>query len=178
MTICNFEEHNPDIHETAFVDETAYVSGKTRIGESSSVWPMTVIRGDVNHISIGKRTNIQDGSVLHVTHGSDFSTSNGFPLIIGDDVTIGHKAVLHGCTLHNRCLIGMGAIVLDGAVIEENVIVGAGSLVPPNKTLESGYLWLGGPVKKARALKEKEKEFLRYSAQHYVKLAKRTADSK
>ncbi len=177
MTIRNFENNQPVIHETAYVDEMALVSGQVLIGEDSSIWPMTVIRGDVNKITIGKRSNIQDGSVLHVTHGSDYSTEKGFPLSVGDDVTVGHKAVLHACTIGNRSLIGMGAIVLDGAVIEDEVIVGAGSLVPPNKILESGYLWLGSPVKKVRKLKEKEKEFLLYSAKHYVKLAKRTSET-
>ena len=177
MTIRNFEQYQPEVHKTAYIDSEALVSGNVKIGEDSSIWPMTVIRGDVNKIRIGKRSNIQDGSVLHVTHGSEFTNAEGFPLIIGDDITVGHSAVLHACTIHNRSLIGMGAIVLDGAVIEDEVIVGAGSLVPPNKRLESGYLWLGSPVKKARALTEKEKSFLTYSAQHYVKLAKRTEKS-
>ena len=177
MTIRNFEQYQPEVHKTAYIDSEALVSGNVKIGKDSSIWPMTVIRGDVNKIRIGKRSNIQDGSVLHVTHGSEFTNAEGFPLIIGDDITVGHSAVLHACTIHNRSLIGMGAIVLDGAVIEDEVIVGAGSLVPPNKRLESGYLWLGSPVKKARALTEKEKSFLTYSAQHYVKLAKRTEKS-
>ena len=177
MTIRNFEGHQPNLHKTVYVDKTALVSGQVKIGDGSSVWPMAVIRGDINTISIGKRSNIQDGSVLHVTHGSEYSTPDGLPLTIGDDVTVGHNAVLHACTIHNHSLIGMGAIILDGAIIEEEVIVGAGSLVPPNKRLESGYLWLGSPVKKVRPLKDKEKEFLRYSALHYVKLAKRTLES-
>lgn len=174
MTIKAFENKQPTIHPSCYIDDMAYVSGNTQIDEESSVWPMTVIRGDVNTITIGKRTNIQDGSILHVTHGSDYSTAEGKPLSIGDDVTIGHKAVLHACTIGNRCLIGMGAIILDGAIIEDEVIVGAGSLVSPNKRLDSGYLWLGSPAKKARALTDKEKDFLRYSAAHYVSLAKRT----
>jgi len=174
MTIKAFENHHPDIHPSCYIDGTAYVNGNTQIGEDSSIWPMTVVRGDINKISIGKRTNVQDGSVLHVTHGSDYSTAEGFPLIIGDDVTVGHKAVLHACTIGNRCLIGMGTIVLDGAVIEDEVIIGAGSLVSPNKRLESGYLWLGSPAKKLRPLTDQEKSFLRYSAEHYVALAKRT----
>jgi len=176
MTIRNFESHTPDIHNSAYVDETALVSGNTTIGKDSSVWPMTVIRGDVNHIIIGERSNIQDGSVLHVTHASE-AYSGGSPLIIGDDVTIGHKAVLHACTIGNKCLVGMGAIVLDGAVVEDETIIGAGSLVPPNKKLESGYLWIGSPVKQARPLTDKEKQFLSYSAEHYVKLKVRTEES-
>ena len=178
MTIRNFETHFPKLQKNVFVDETSLVSGQVSIGENSSVWPMAVIRGDIQTISIGIRSNIQDGAVLHVTHASDYSSeAAGFPLNIGDDVTIGHNAVLHGCTIHSRSLIGMGVIVLDGAIVESEVIVGAGSLVPPNKTLESGYLWLGSPVKKIRALNEKEKAFLAYSAQHYVKLAQRTVMS-
>jgi len=176
MTIRKFEKHQPELHETSYIDEAALVSGDVKIGEGSSVWPMAVIRGDVNKIRIGKRSNIQDGSVLHVTHGSEYTKAAGFPLIIGDDVTVGHNAVLHACTINNRSLIGMGAIVLDGAIVEEEVIVGAGSLVPPNKILESGYLWLGSPVKKARLLTDKERAFLEYSAQHYVELAGRTAN--
>jgi len=178
MTLRNFETHSPQLQQNVFVDQTALVSGQVSIGENSSVWPMAVIRGDIQTISIGKRSNIQDGAVLHVTHASEYARdAAGFPLHIGDDVTIGHNAVLHGCTIKNRSLIGMGAIVLDGAVVESEVIVGAGSLVPSNKTLDSGYLWLGSPVKKVRALNEKEKAFLAYSAQHYVKLAKRTENS-
>jgi len=176
MTIRNFETYTPKLQHNVFVDETALVSGQVSIGENSSVWPMAVIRGDIHTICIGSGSNIQDGAVLHVTHASNYARdTTGFPLQIGDDVTIGHNAVLHGCTVHSRSLIGMGAIVLDGAVIETEVIVGAGSLVPPYKVLESGYLWLGSPVKRVRALNEKEKEFLTYSAQHYIKLAKRTA---
>lgn len=177
MTIRNFENSYPKIHKTAYVDELALVSGNVSIDEGSSVWPMSVIRGDIHKIQIGKRSNIQDGSVLHVTHASEYSSEEGYPLRIGDDVTVGHKAILHACTIHNRCLIGMGAIILDGAIIEDEVIVGAGSLVPPNKILESGYLWLGSPVKKARKLTAKEIEFLTYSAKHYVKLASRTRES-
>lgn len=175
MTIRDFEQHTPDIHPSVYTDDSAVVIGQVSIGEDSSVWPLTVIRGDIQRISIGQRTNIQDGSVLHVTHGSEFSLDpEGSPLIIGDDVTVGHKAVLHACTIGDRCLIGMGAIVLDGAVIESDVMIGAGSTVPPNKTLDSGYLWLGSPVKRVRELSVKEREFLRYSAQHYTKLAERS----
>ncbi|MEE9304574.1 MAG: gamma carbonic anhydrase family protein [Thiotrichaceae bacterium] len=177
MSIRSFEEHTPSIHPTAYVDESAVVIGNVSIGENSSVWPLTVIRGDIQCITIGKRTNIQDGSVLHVTHASAFSAPSapeGYPLSIGDDVTVGHKAVLHGCTVEDRCLIGMGAIILDGAVVETEVMVGAGSLVPPGKILESGYMWLGSPVKRVRKLSDKEREFFLYSTKHYSALANRT----
>ena len=172
MTIRKFEEFEPEIAETAFVDEAAVVIGNVKLGADSSVWPMCSVRGDVNSISIGKRTNIQDGSVLHVTHDSEYAPG-GASLDVGDDVTVGHNVVLHACTIENECLIGMGAVVLDGAVVQSGAMVGAGSLVPPGKALEGGYLWLGSPVKKVRELSEKEKAFFKYSAVHYVKLKSR-----
>lgn len=174
MTVRNFEAHVPEIHPTAYVDPDAYVSGQTKLGEGSSVWPMAVVRGDINHIHIGRFSNVQDGAVLHVTHGGEYSCPEGVPLLIGDEVTIGHRAVLHACTIGNRCLIGMGAIVLDNAVIEDDVVIGAGSLVPPGKRLESGYLYVGSPVKQARPLTDKEREYFSYSAQYYHKLSMRT----
>lgn len=177
MTIKKFAEHTPDIHASAYVDDMAYVSGQTTLAEGSSVWPMAVLRGDVNSIVVGERTNVQDGAVLHVTHGGPFTSPDGLPLIIGDDVTIGHKAVLHACTVKNRCLIGMNATVLDGAVIEADTIIGAGSLVPPGKHLEGGFLWTGSPVKKIRPLTDKELEYFAYSAKQYVKLAQLTRNS-
>lgn len=178
MTIRNFESHLPDIDPSCYIDKMALVSGEVTIGKDSSVWPMSVIRGDVNYINIGERTNIQDGSVLHVTHASkEYTTETGYPLIIGDDVTVGHKALLHACTIGDRCLIGMGAIVMDGVVIEDETIIAAGSLVTPGKHLESGYLWSGSPARKTRLLKDKEKEYLKYSAMHYVRLKNRTKAS-
>lgn len=168
MAIRQFNGITPAIAESAYVDDTALVVGDVELGANSSVWPMTVIRGDVNQIRIGERSNIQDGCVLHVSHKGPFG--EGQALLIGNDVTVGHKAVLHACTVKDGCLIGMSATVLDGALIHEQVMVGAGSLVPPNKELESGYLYLGNPVRKVRALSEKEKEFLDYSAAHYVRL--------
>ena len=175
--INSFETHQPDIHEDAFVHEMAFVNGRVSIGKDASIWPMVVIRGDINDIRIGERSNIQDGSVLHVTHDSRFSKPGGESLDIGADVTVGHNVTLHGCKLNDRCLIGMGAIVLDGAIVESDVMVGAGALVSPYKTLESGYLYVGNPARRSRPLKEAELEFLQYSAEHYVKLAKRTAES-
>lgn len=178
MTTRKFENHIPAIHPTAYVDNTALVIGEVDIGEDSSVWPMTVIRGDVNHIQIGKRSNIQDASVLHVTHASDaYTTRTGYPLIIGDDVTIGHKALLHACVIGNRVLVGMGSIIMDAVIVEDETIIGAGSLIPPKKKLESGYLWMGSPAKKVRPLTEKEKVYLQYSAEHYVRLKVRTENS-
>ena len=177
MTILAFEEHTPHLQAGAYVAPHAYVSGRVTLGVDSSVWPMSVIRGDINDITIGARSNIQDGSILHVTHGGKFSRPEGFALTIGDDVTVGHRVVLHGCTIGNRCLIGMGAIVMDNVVIEDDVIIGAGSLVPPGKVLESGFLWKGNPVEKARPLTDKERDFFTYSAQYYSQLAKRTQAS-
>jgi len=175
MTIKKFEADAPEIHPTAYIDETALVIGKVKIGKESSVWPMTVIRGDVNSITIGNHTNIQDASVLHVTHANkEYTTENGYPLIIGDEVTVGHKAILHACTIGNRILIGMGSIIMDGVIIQDQTIIGAGSLVPPRKTLESGFLWVGSPAKKIRPLNDKEKRYLQYSADHYIRLKNRT----
>ncbi len=131
---------------------------------------MTVIRGDIHRIRIGRRTSVQDGSVLHVTHDGPFNPG-GYPLTIGDEVTIGHQVLLHGCTLGSRILVGMGAIVMDGAVVEDEVIIGAGSLVPPGKTLESGHLYVGRPAKPVRPLTEKEFGFFSYTAKRYVDLA-------
>jgi carbonic anhydrase/acetyltransferase-like protein (isoleucine patch superfamily) len=172
MTVRSFEGKSPRIASSAYLDESALVIGDVSIGEDSSIWPMVVARGDVNSIHIGAGTNIQDGSVLHVTHDSEFAPG-GNGLTIGCDVTVGHNAVVHACTVEDLCLIGMGSVVLDGAVVCSGAMVGAGSLVPPGKRLEGGYLWLGSPVQRARELSEKEKAFLRYSADHYVKLKNR-----
>lgn len=177
MTIKRFENHIPEIHPTAYVDDMAYVSGQTTLAEGVSVWPTAVLRGDINRIQIGRLTNVQDGAVLHVTHAGAYTHPNGIPLIIGEEVTIGHRAVLHACTIGNRCLIGMGATVLDAAVVEDDVIIGAGSLVPPGKVLASGYLYVGSPVKQARPLTDKERAHLRYSAEYYRTLALRTLAS-
>lgn len=157
------------INASAYVDAQASVIGDVEIGPDSSVWPMTVIRGDVNRIRIGARSNVQDGSVIHVTHPYG-ARLEGYATTIGDDVTIGHRAVIHGCTIGNECLIGIGAIILDGAVLQDRVLLGAGSLVTEGKVLESGYLYLGSPARKVRALTDEELQWFKYSAQHYVKL--------
>ena len=169
MTIRKFEYYSPEIAESAFVDASAVVTGNVTIGFDSSIWPMCSVRGDINSIRIGQRTNIQDGCILHVTHDSEYAPG-GNPLVVGNDVTVGHNVVLHACTVEDACLIGMGSVVLDGAVIQSGAMVGAGSLVPPGKVLEGGYLWLGSPVKRARELSEKEKAYFKYSAQNYVEL--------
>lgn len=170
--IRSFDGKTPVIAEDVYIDQAAVVIGDVEIGAGSSVWPCTVVRGDIHRIRIGKDTNIQDGSVLHVTHDSSF-VPGGYPLTVGNGVTVGHKVTLHACEIGNYCLIGMGSIVLDGAVVEDKVMIGAGSLVPGGKRLESGYLYMGSPVKQMRPLKEKELEFLEYSAENYARLGRR-----
>ncbi|AZZ96592.1 gamma carbonic anhydrase family protein [Pseudoalteromonas sp. R3] len=165
----SYKGKTPKLAAGVYVDESAVLVGDIEVGEDSSVWPLVAARGDVNYIKIGKRTNVQDGSVLHLTRSSA-SNPDGYPLIIGDDVTVGHKVMLHGCQLGNRILVGMGAIVMDNVVVEDDVIIGGGALVPPNKRLESGYLYVGSPVKQARPLNEQEIAFLKTSAQNYVEL--------
>ncbi|MCZ4253208.1 gamma carbonic anhydrase family protein [Pseudoalteromonas shioyasakiensis] len=169
MTIRSYKGITPTYDNSVYIDESSVLVGDITLGKDSSVWPLVTARGDVNYIRIGERTNIQDGSVLHLTRASK-SNPDGYPLIIGDDVTVGHKVMLHGCQLGNRILVGMGAIVMDNAVVEDDVIIGGGSLVPPNKRLESGYLYVGSPVKQARPLTEQERAFLKISADNYVQL--------
>lgn len=159
----------PKINNTNYIDPSAVLVGEIALGIDASVWPLVAARGDVNKIEIGDRTNIQDGTVLHVTRKTP-NKPDGYPLIIGDDVTVGHKAMLHGCRIGDRVLVGMGAIILDNAVVEDDVIVGAGSLVPPGKTLASGFLYVGSPVKQARELTAAELAFLPESADNYVRL--------
>ena len=133
MSVRIFEGHTPRIADSAYVDEHALVIGDVHLGEDSSVWPMSVVRGDVNSIRIGARTNIQDGSVVHVTHDCEYSPG-GYAVTIGDDVTVGHRVIVHACEIGDRCLIGMGSVILDGAVIEPDSMIGAGCLVPPRET--------------------------------------------
>lgn len=167
--IRSFKNITPEIGKQSYVDEAACVIGDVVIGDDCSIWPMVVIRGDVNYIRIADRTNIQDGSVLHVTHKGPLNPG-GSALNIGSDVTIGHGAVIHACTIEDECLIGMGSVILDGAVIKKGTMVGAGSVVSPGKELAGGYLYVGTPARQMRELNKKEKDFLLYSAQHYVKL--------
>jgi carbonic anhydrase/acetyltransferase-like protein (isoleucine patch superfamily) len=166
VSIRNFKNSQPRIGNRVYIDETAVVIGDVIIGDDVSIWPTAVIRGDVESIRIGDGSNIQDGSILHVSHAGDFSPQ-GYPLIIGQNVTIGHRAVVHGCTIGNYCLVGIGAIIMDNVKIDDFVMIGAGSLVPPGKKLESGFLYLGSPSKLVRALSDAEKDFLKYSSSHY-----------
>jgi carbonic anhydrase/acetyltransferase-like protein (isoleucine patch superfamily) len=172
MAIDSFSGARPDLGQRVYLHDTALVIGRVRIGDDASLWPYVVARGDVNEIVIGARTNIQDLSMLHVTHDGPYS-QGGFPLAIGSDVTVGHKCLLHACRIGDRCLIGMGSIVMDGAVIEDEVLLGAGSLVSPGKRLQSGFLYRGNPLQKIRELRDEEREMLRYSAAHYVRLKDR-----
>jgi len=170
MSVRRYKNFSPDLGKDVYVDESAQVIGKVEIGSDSSIWPNTTIRGDVNWITIGANTSIQDGSVLHVTHDHTNKHPGGYPLAIGSQVTVGHNVVLHGCTIEDNCLIGMSSIILDDAHLETNVFLAAGALVPPGKRLESGYLYVGSPVKRVRKLTKEEIEGLQYSADHYVKL--------
>ena len=172
MTIRSYTGIKPVIGQRVYIDESAQVIGQVTLADDASLWPLVVARGDVNRIQVGARSNIQDLTMLHVTHDGPY-TPGGIPLIIGADVTVGHKCLLHACTVGDRCLIGMGAIVMDGAVIEDDVLLGAGSLVSPGKRLESGFLYRGSPAQKVRPLTAEEREMLRYSAAHYVRLKDR-----
>ncbi|MDW3095973.1 MAG: gamma carbonic anhydrase family protein [Gammaproteobacteria bacterium] len=169
MTIRTFQNHTPNIHKSSYIDQSALVIGQVEIGADSSIWPMSVVRGDINTITIGERTNIQDGSILHVSHDGEFSPG-GASMTIGSDVTVGHSVVLHACTLMDCCLIGIGSVILDKAIVHKHAMVGAGSLVTNGKELDGGYLWMGRPAKKVRKLREREIEYLSYSANHYVKV--------
>jgi len=165
-----FGEAQPERGQRVWIDPAATVIGAVRLGDDSSVWPGVVLRGDVNRIEIGARSNIQDASVGHVTHDGPYTPAGGIPLIVGEDVTVGHAALLHACTVGDRCLVGMGSLILDGATLEADVMLGAGSLVAPGKTLNSGWLYRGRPAQAVRRLGEDELEMLRYSAAHYVRL--------
>lgn len=168
-TIQTYQGITPKISNSAYIAKEALVIGKVTIGEDASIWPMSVVRGDVNEISIGRASNIQDGCVLHCTHDGPYSPG-GRALSIGEHNTIGHKVTLHACTITDFCLVGIGSILLDGVYLEPYTMIAAGSLVPPNKRLEGGYLWMGNPIKKARLLTEEEKAYLAYSAKHYINL--------
>jgi len=167
--IYRFVRERPQLGEHVFIDPAASVSGAVTLGDDVSVWPMAVIRGDVNFISIGARTNIQDGCILHVTHESKLQPE-GRALVIGADVTVGHGAILHACTIGDRCLIGMGAIVMDGAVLEPDSLIAGGAVVAPGKVVPSGTLWRGNPARQARELSADEIAYHTYSAAHYVRL--------
>jgi len=166
----------PVLGDRVMIDPTAVVMGDVHLGDDASVWPHAAMRGDVQVIRIGARTNIQDGAVLHVTHDGPYNPG-GYALHIGDDVTVGHRALLHGCTVGNKVLVGMGAIVMDMVTVEDEVMIAAGALVTPGKRLRSGFLYAGSPAKEVRPLSEEERRFLPYSAAGYVSLKDRYLSS-
>ena len=164
-----YRDKTPRFGTGVYVDPAAVVIGDVELGDDVSIWPCVVVRGDVNHIRIGARTNIQDGAVLHVTHDGPY-TPGGFPLVIGNDVTVGHGAILHACTIEDACLIGMHATVLDGVRVSRHSMIGAGAMVSPGKVVGEGELWLGNPARCVRKLTDQQIEQLSYSAHHYVRL--------
>jgi carbonic anhydrase/acetyltransferase-like protein (isoleucine patch superfamily) len=170
--IRSFDGIRPQVDSSSFVDPAAVVIGEVSLAENTSVWPCAVIRGDVNRISIGAGSNVQDFAMLHVSHKRE-QDPEGAPLTIGNNVTIGHHVTLHGCSIGDEVLVGIGSIVLDRVVIEKHVLVGAGSLVPPGKRLLSGFLYMGNPVRQVRPLSAEEIAYFRYSAEHYQRLARK-----
>jgi len=166
----SFQGIEPQIGANAWIDRTAVLIGDVRVGQDASIWPHAVLRADIHRIEIGAGTNIQDGCVLHVSHDSRF-LPGGAPTIVGERVTVGHHAVLHGCEIGALCLIGIGARVLDRAVLEPRCMLGAGALVPHGQVLEGGYLYVGVPAKRARPLSAQEFDYLEYAAEHYIQLA-------
>ncbi len=163
---------HPRVDPSAWVDPSAVVIGDVTLGPDASIWPLCVLRGDIHRIEIGAGSNIQDGSILHVSHDSRFMPG-GAPVIVHERVTVGHQVVLHGCEIGERSLIGIGARVLDRARVEPRTMVGAGTLVTPGQVLTGGYLWLGAPARRARVLTDQELEYLDYVAENYIQLAGR-----
>jgi len=174
MSIRDYQGIRPRVAASAYVDDSAVVIGDVELADDVSVWPMSVLRGDVQSIRVGAASNLQDGCILHVTHDSDYCPG-GQGLRVGSGVTVGHRAILHACTVGDYCLIGMGATVMDAAVLGERLMLGAGTLVPPGQRLAGGYLYVDTPARQARRLSEAETAFLEYSAQHYVRLKERHA---
>lgn len=162
--IIKYLDYEPDVHESCYISETAQIIGRVKLKENVNIWFGSVLRGDGNYIEVGANTNIQDNSVVHINKDT--------PTVIGKNCTIGHSAIVHACTVGDNVLIGMGAIVLDGAIIEDNVIVGAGALVPPGKVIPKNSLVVGSPCKIFRELTEEEINGLEESAKHYVKRSK------
>lgn len=169
MSIRTYKEIEPQIGLDTYIDDDATVIGDVIIGRDCSVWPQAVVRGDVNIVRIGDRTNVQDGTIVHVTHQYT-GNPEGFAVHIGNDVTVGHNVTVHGCTIEDSCLIGIGSTILDGAHIHERVLLGANSLVTEGKELHSGFLYVGQPAKKIRELTDDELSWFEYSSKHYVKL--------
>ena len=173
MSLRPYLDAFPSLGERVYVDSAATVIGAVSLGDDVSIWPGCVVRGDVNSIAIGARTNVQDGTIVHVTHEGPVTRPGGLPTVIANDVTIGHGAIIHACTIDEFALIGMGAKILDGAHVARFGFVGAGAVIAPGKRVGEGELWLGNPARLARTLSEREIEQLQYSAQHYVRLKDR-----
>ena len=169
MSLSSYLTSTPVLGDRVFLYPSCQVIGDVKIGDDCSIWCNTVLRGDVNRIVIGRGSNVQDLTMGHVSHETP-DKPDGSPLVIGDYVTVGHSVILHGCTIGNECLIGMGSIIMDDVVMPDRVLIGAGSLVSPGKVLESGMLYLGRPAKAVRALTEEEIAYLRYSAEHYIQV--------
>lgn len=169
MPLSSYLDAFPQLGERVYLHPSAQVVGNVQLGDDASVWCNTVLRGDVNDIVIGRCSNIQDLTMGHVAHRTAHKP-DGSPLVIGDYVTVGHSVILHGCRIGNECLVGMGSIVMDDVVVQDRVMIGAGSLVSPGRTLESGFLYMGRPARRVRALTEAEIAWLRYSAEHYVRV--------
>ncbi|TBR35895.1 MULTISPECIES: gamma carbonic anhydrase family protein [Dyella] len=169
MTIRTYQGITPTLGQRVYVDEAATIIGAVELADDVSIWPGAVLRGDVHHIKVGARSNIQDGAIVHVTHDGPYSPG-GFPTIIGEGVTVGHGAVIHACTIEDYCLIGMHATILDGATVKKYGFVGAGSLIPPGKVVGERELWVGNPAKCVRVLTDQQVEQLHYSADHYVRI--------
>ncbi len=169
MSLANYRNSAPILGDRIYLHPSCQIIGDVTLGDDSSVWCNAVLRGDVNRIVIGRGSNVQDLSMGHVSHKTA-NKPEGSPLIIGDYVTVGHAVILHGCHIGNECLIGMGAIIMDDVQIPDRVMIGAGSLVASGKLLESGKLYIGRPAQAVRDLTEQEIAYLRYSAEHYMRL--------
>lgn len=169
QSLRDFQGASPAVGARVLIDPSAVVLGNVTLEDDVSVWPQVVIRGDMHRITVGARTSVQDGCILHITHAGPFN-AEGWPLNIGCDVTIGHRATLHGCSIGNRVLVGMSATVMDGAVVDDDVVIAAGALVTPGKHLRSGFLYAGSPAREVRPLSEKEVAYFTYTSNHYVKL--------
>ena len=176
MSLISFGGRTPRIDPSAFVAPGAQLIGDVEIGAQASVWYNCVLRGDVNRIRIGARTNIQDGTVLHVDSPRP-GHEEGEPTIIGEEVLIGHLAMVHGCILHDRAFVGLGAIVMDGCAIESDAMLAAGAMLTPGRTIPSGQLWAGRPAKYVRDLSAADLEGMRMGVAHYVELARMHAEA-
>jgi carbonic anhydrase/acetyltransferase-like protein (isoleucine patch superfamily) len=170
MPIEPYQTHHPQIASDTFVHHTACLIGQVTVANDSSIWPYCVLRGDVEAIYIGAHTNIQDGTIIHTTHAGPY-TDSGRSTHVGDQVTVGHRCILHACTIEDRAFIGMNSTILDGAIIRSGAMIGANSLITSGQDIDGGYLWLGQPARKVRPLTQAEQDYIAYSAAHYCRVA-------